>query len=325
MSRFDCLIIGGGPAGLSTALTLARNLHSSAVFDSGEYHNDGATYMHTVPTWDHKSPAEFRTATRANTKANYDSVTYIDVSVKSVEQNPGGSVTGQDAFRLVDQSGKTWYGAKVVLASGCKDIFSNLPGYAEAWPTGIFHCLFCHGYEERGQQSSGILAIDPLVTGSSALHHARSALRITQSCTVYTNGSKDIASDVNAQMTPQTEGRIKVDARKIKRLEKGSEKAQVTLHFEDGSTVTEAFLAHMPRSVVRGPFCEQLGVEMTPEGLVAVKSNFNATSVHGVYAAGDITVVQKIMNNAVYSGCAAGAGIALQIQAEENGQKPLVH
>lgn len=53
----DTLLIGGGPAGLSAALALARQLHSAVVFDSGVYRNALSKHMHTVATWDHKDPA----------------------------------------------------------------------------------------------------------------------------------------------------------------------------------------------------------------------------------------------------------------------------
>ena len=48
----DVLIIGGGPAGLATALALCRARHTCVVFDSGTYRNSLCQYMHSVPPWD---------------------------------------------------------------------------------------------------------------------------------------------------------------------------------------------------------------------------------------------------------------------------------
>lgn len=57
-------LVGGGPAGLSAALTLARVCRSSIVFDPGEYRNHGANEMHTFLSLDRVSPESFRLIAR---------------------------------------------------------------------------------------------------------------------------------------------------------------------------------------------------------------------------------------------------------------------
>lgn len=51
-STADVLIIGGGPAGLATALALSRKLHSVLLFDSQEYRNRQTSHMHNVLGFD---------------------------------------------------------------------------------------------------------------------------------------------------------------------------------------------------------------------------------------------------------------------------------
>ena len=58
----DVLVVGSGPAGLSSALTLARPWLTLIVFDSGVHRNQLAPYTHTLPTWDHRPPKECREA-----------------------------------------------------------------------------------------------------------------------------------------------------------------------------------------------------------------------------------------------------------------------
>jgi len=58
------LIIGGGPAGLTAASTLARQIQTCIVFDNGTYRNKLSNDMHMVLTADRSSPAAFRAKAR---------------------------------------------------------------------------------------------------------------------------------------------------------------------------------------------------------------------------------------------------------------------
>lgn len=50
-STFDVLIVGGGPAGLSAALGLARQFYSVVVFDSEDFRKEPHARMHNFLTW----------------------------------------------------------------------------------------------------------------------------------------------------------------------------------------------------------------------------------------------------------------------------------
>jgi hypothetical protein len=62
------------------------------------------------------------------------------------------------------------------------------------------------------------------------------------------------------------EGRRKEDHK----VGEGARKGQDTLHFTDGTTSTEAFLAHKPKMQLRGNLATQLGVETNPQGTIKV-------------------------------------------------------
>ena len=127
----DCLIIGGGPAGLSVATALARQLYQVVLFDGGKYGNDRATHMHNVATWDHHPPSEFRQAARKNILERYNTVHFEDTEVESVERTSTGH------FEAKDAGGRTWIGKKLVLATGSRAVFPDITGYADCWGTGM--------------------------------------------------------------------------------------------------------------------------------------------------------------------------------------------
>ncbi len=127
----DVLIIGGGPAGLSAALCLSRARYTAAVFDSGVYRNTLSYHVHMVPTWDHSDPREYRAAARKELKTRYDTVQFVDRAVREVTKDETGT------FHAIDASEKHWSGKKLILGTGVKDIFPDIPGYEECWSTGM--------------------------------------------------------------------------------------------------------------------------------------------------------------------------------------------
>ncbi|TVY80806.1 Thioredoxin reductase gliT [Lachnellula suecica] len=318
-SPIDVLVIGAGPAGLATALGLSRLQGTCIVFCSNEFRNKMSKHMHGVPTWEHRDPAEYRAVTRKDILAHYDTVSFEDVGIKSLEKSEREG--GGTLFKAVDVEGKEWWGRKVVLATGIRDIMPEIEGYADCWAKGIFHCLFCHGYEERGGPSAGVFAIDDCAAPPIAVHLARFALRLADDVTIYTNGDESGASEIRnilAKAGSETKSRnnIVVETKKIARLIKGEKSAEVEVILEDGSKKTEGFIAHKPKGLLNGPFVEQLGLETTPQGDLKVNAPFNETSVSGVFAAGDCSVAMKAVPIALSTAAFAAAGALSSLVAE---------
>lgn len=156
----------------------------------------------------------------------------------------------------------------------------------------------------------------------TALFLARQVLRMTDKMTIYTNGNEQLAKDLDAAIAAAP-APMTVDPRPIAKLVKGAKAAEVEVHFADGDSQTEGFIAHKPKTQLRGTLAQQLGLELTPKGVLELKPPFNQTSLRGVFAAGDCSSPMQIINSAIYSGTLAGGGAPVQIQAEEWKQPPL--
>lgn len=87
--------------------------------------------MHGVPTWEHRDPADFRAAVKEDILAHYDTVSFEDTEIKTIEKT--SREDGASLFKAVDATGKEWWGRKVVIATGITDIMLDIPGYAENW------------------------------------------------------------------------------------------------------------------------------------------------------------------------------------------------
>ncbi|KAI9044053.1 NAD(P)/FAD-dependent oxidoreductase [Aspergillus affinis] len=329
-SPVDALIIGGGPAGLTAALTLVRQNHSAILFDSGSYRNGDAEYMHMVPTWDHRNPAEFRAKARSEIQNHSANINIVDVQLTAARK------INDSLFEVTDEGGKTWQGRKIILATGSEDIFPDIPGYTESWVKRIYHCLYCEGYEDRGAPSSGVLAVQTASIAPMAIHLAENAAHLSASVTIYTHGSEELSAQLQASLGAQPDGQkfFKVDSRPISRLsvvETDGKPTGIELTFADGTTALEAFLVHNPFTRTKGPFAEQLGMETisslfpgTETGEVVANFPMYQTSVRGVFAAGDCVTQYKVVAGAISSGCNAAVAASTQLLAEKYGHQSLV-
>ena len=151
---FDVLILGAGPAGLSAATGLARQLYTSVVFNTNTFRNSRVQHMHNVLGWDHQDPAFYRAKAREDLDRRYAGiVTWADsVSLQELKkpedlsQNHEVDVTDPDmvtesksrtTFEAIDTDGSVWRGRKVILATGVRDLLPLIEGYDDCWGYGM--------------------------------------------------------------------------------------------------------------------------------------------------------------------------------------------
>ncbi|THV43804.1 hypothetical protein BGAL_0901g00010 [Botrytis galanthina] len=327
----DVLIIGAGPAGISCAAALARLRHTAIVFSNQRFRNEKSTHMHTVSTWDHRDPSDFRAASREDILARYKTIGFEDVGIQNVEKvSKDGDGEESSIFKAIDDAGKDWWGRKLVLATGVRDIMVNIEGYEECWARSIFHCLYCHGYESSPAQSAGILAIGDCASPQMALHLARQALRLSDNITIYTHGNEALAEEIeaakvasNPDVNSKCRSRINICNYSIQKFIPNDDPSSgLTVVFDKNNGAglgdhTHAFLLHKPATEQTNNLAHQLGVELTEQGDIKVTTPFNETSVRGVFATGDCASMLKNVVGAMYSGTCAGAGVGSQIQGED--------
>ena len=333
MTLYDCLIIGGGPAGLSSALGLCRALRPCVIFDDGSYRNANTNYMHTVPTWDHKEPSEWRASVVSEIlNGRYSTVSQICTSpivkISKISYNPTDEKSDH-YFSLVDRNGACWLGKTVIFASGVSDFINDIPGFSDAWGQSIFHCLFCHGFEEKGAPSAGILVLSQSLWSFVHVFAGQTA-RLAKKITIYANGIQPGEGNQHILRLLAANG-FHIEPRKIARLlttkfkpppgeleANGSLEQLPSIHiwFEGNSSeipdTTETFLVTKPGLEVRNlDMMESIGVRMAPPyGFVDANiSGFLSTSVPGVYAAGDITSPTQTVTNSIHQGTLVAGGV----------------
>ncbi|MGJ9423306.1 NAD(P)/FAD-dependent oxidoreductase [Aeromicrobium sp. CF3.5] len=297
---FDAIIVGGGPAGLSAALTLGRALRPALLIDSGEYRNSRAADMHNVLTRDGMAPQEFRAIAHSQLEA------YATVQTRSVAVDHGKHLPGGEGFELSLGDGTTVQTRRLVIATGLADDLPPIEGMQELWGRGVYHCPYCHGYETR-DTTIAVLSGDPMMI-ELALH----LRRFSSDVVLCTNGD-DIDSTAMSRLSHQE---IAVRGERVVRLEPGT-KGLERVVFESGASLNRQSMFAMSQYRQRSDLAAQLGCDLLPDGCVAV-DDFQVTSVPGVYAAGDMAHRTSLPMPTPFVVTATASGTIAAISADKN-------
>lgn len=82
----DVLIIGGGPAGLSTAFALSKLLFKTTIFDPNIYQDGPTHHMHNVLGFEHFNSSEFRTKARHELTTRHNTTTFHECQIKRLKR-----------------------------------------------------------------------------------------------------------------------------------------------------------------------------------------------------------------------------------------------
>jgi thioredoxin reductase len=287
---YDVVVIGGGPAGLSGGVALARALRTVLVIDAGEPRNAPADGIHNFLTRDNVPPAEFAATGRAEVRHFGGEVR--DDRVVSVARTGAG-------FELALAGGDTVAARRLLVAAGITDRLPDIPGVAERWGHTVLHCPYCHGYEARGSRV-GIIATTPM-----AMHGAL----------LWGQWTKDVTLFRNDTFEPDPEQQRQLDARGVTQVAgRVAEVRDDGVRLADGTVVGYDHLVVQTRVEPRGDLLASLGLSTVehPSGAgayVPVEDPTGRTAVPGVWVAGNVAdPVAQVVTSAA-AGLMAGAAI----------------
>ena len=292
---WDCIIVGGGAAGLSAALVLGRARRRTLVVDAEGQSNRVAEGIGGLLGYDGRPPAELYSAGRAELSA-YPAVTVRTGEVVSGERRAEGFV-----LSLAD--GATETARRVLLATGMDYRYPSLPGIAERWGRSVFHCPFCHGWEVRERP----LAV--LDSGESGARRAVLLRAWSDDVTVLTDGAAAFEAGDAERLAAAG---VTVDERPVAGL-RGPEPSLTAVVFGDGAERACNGLLVPVTLYQRSALAEQLGAAAAAPGpVVADAIEVDAmlqTTVPSLSAAGDVSGQMPSVANAIAAGSTAAAMI----------------
>jgi thioredoxin reductase len=293
VSAPDAVVVGGGPAGLAAATWLARYRVRTLVVDAGEHRNRWAAQAHGYLGSDPVAPADLLARARKDLAA-YPEVELRAGRVVDACHGPRG------AFTLTLDGGEVVEARRIVLATGVRDVFPDVGNFFDHYGRSVFHCPTCDGYEARGQ------AVVAVGWSEQVVGFALTLLGWASTVTVVTNGRR-FEGDTRHRELLAAKGVRLLEDDAFELVGRPGELEGVRLRGGELLPCGLAFfsIAHEPQSDID----LRLGCRRTEENCVAVDTE-GATSVPGVYAAGDSTPGLQLVQVAAAEGAVAGVACA---------------
>ncbi len=141
-NRFDVIIAGGGPAGLSAALVLARCCRRVVVCDAGRPRNRWSSAVHNLIGCDRIGPATLLRRARQQVR-RYKAQLVRSPVIAATRRRDGFEARLADHRRL--------RGRVLLLATGIRDAAPALPALERWTGRGVYYCAYCDAYEVREQ------------------------------------------------------------------------------------------------------------------------------------------------------------------------------
>jgi thioredoxin reductase len=287
MKRFDVIIVGGSYAGLAAAMALGRALRNVMVIDSAKPANIQTPFAHNFLTMDGVSPAALHARAREQV-AFYPTVRFMDGLVT-------GATKTETGFEISISTSETFQAVKLIFATGIKDLYPGINGFADSWGISVLHCPYCHGYEVRNAKT-GVLG-----NGDSGFEFAKLLSNWTKQLTLFTNGTSTLTFDQKYQLAKHSISAVEVGIASLEHIN-----GYLThIQLKDGMMFPLiALYAQVPfEQHCRVPF--ELGCELTEEGYIKTDALFR-TTVTGIYACGDNVSRIRTVANAIAMGTTTG-------------------
>jgi thioredoxin reductase (NADPH) len=296
----DVIVVGSGPAGYTAAIYAARAQLSPLVFEGTQF---GGALMTTTEVENYPGFRDGITGPELMDEMREQALRFgADLRMEDVD-----AVSLDGPVKTVSVGDETYRARAVILAMGAAARHLGVPGEERLIGMGVSTCATCDGFFFRDQD------IVVVGGGDSAMEEATFLTRFARSVTVVHRREEFRASRIMLERARANEKITFLLNTQVVAIEGDPKVSGVRLRNsvtgeESKLDVTGVFVAigHDPRSdLVRGQ------VEVDADGYVQVQPGSTATSLEGVFAAGD--VVDHIYRQAI---TAAGTGCSASIDAE---------
>ncbi len=297
----DVVVIGGGAAGLSGAIQLARQRRSVLVVDNGQPRNAPAAAMHGFLGHDGLRPTSLLEIGRQELAGYGGAVRHG--TVRRVERTANGGFT-------VHTEGDQISARRLLVATGVADQLPQVTGLAAHWGEAVVHCPYCHGWEVRDQ------AIAVIGGAASGIHQAMLFGQLTDQLTFISHDA-ELTADQRADLAARGATLIQGRAHSVVEDDAGT---LVGIQLESGQVIPATVAVVATTMQARTDFLTGLGIEAQPHpsGMGAQLAAANQGQLApGIWAAGNVSAMTAQVMAAAADGAMAGALINADLVAED--------
>ncbi|MBN8202080.1 NAD(P)/FAD-dependent oxidoreductase [Bacillus sp. NTK034] len=299
--NYDCLIVGGGIAGLQAAIQLGRYKHKVLVLDSNDGRSTICKSYHNILGYpDGVSGPELREIGKKH--AERLGVEFVNEKVEQAEKTDRG-------FEVSSQKGNKYKGKRILLATGIMDRMPPFPELMPCLGISVYVCPDCDGYEVKDKRT--------IVLGSG---NAGANMALTLS--YWTN---DLVF-INHEKKPADQKLLeKMKKKNIEYLEESISKVLADdekfngVQLENGEEITgdRGFIA-FGGNEVKSDLAKQLGAERLENKHILTDPRSKMTSIKNVWAAGDVAAHSEQVTIAMGEGSQAAIWIHKSLLQNKN-------
>lgn len=295
--RYDCLIIGGGPAGLTAATYLARFRRRVLVVDEGDSRASLIPVSHNYPGYLGISGRDLLVTLR--TQCEQYGADHLRGRVEALEPAEDHGFVARAGPRAI-------HARTVLLATGLRDLHPGMPGLASAVREGALrYCPICDGYEAADQRIA--------VLGTVASASGKAMFMRTYSADVTLLLTEPPAPEDESRLAVLREAGIGLSRATVIDIERHGE--GIVAHLAGGGACEADVLYPALGCDVRSGLAARLGARVDQTGYLVV-DHHQKTGVPGLFAAGD--VVSDLNQLSVATGHAAIAATAIHNALRHN-------
>jgi thioredoxin reductase (NADPH) len=289
---YDCVIVGGGIAGLQCAIQLGRYMYKVLVIDSGDGRSTLCRSYHNVLGYPSGVSGEYLRSIGEKQAKQYG-VEFLLEKVEGVQKK-------EDVFYVKTHNGEEKKAKRLLIATGVMDRIPPIPELYPCLGQSVYICPDCDGYEIKDQEC--------IVIGSGNVG-ANAALTLLY-------WSKKLVYVNHEQKAVDEKLLKKLNKEKITYYEQSIDVVQAKdgqfqgVVLADGTKLqsNHGFVA-FGNNEVRSELAAQLGVERMENKHILVDPRSKMTNIKHVWAAGDVVAHSEQVTVAMGEGLQAAIWI----------------